>query len=209
MWFTWSTTAFAAALFIPLFITRGVAWLDFWWWMSANIAILLTGVAVFDGGWREEVIGDFQSRLVQKIWLGLFSAILLYGVFYAGNIASRHLFPFAGSGINDVYKFKTDVAPIRIALLMIFLIGPGEELFWRGFLQRRLQADYGPWYGFLISTAIYSLVHIGSGNPMLVLAAGVCGLFWGFLYLRYRSLLMNMVSHTIWDVAIFLLFPVG
>ena len=209
MWFTWLTTAFAAALFIPLFITRGVAWLDFWWWMSANIAILLTGVAVFDGGWREEVIGDFQSRLVQKIWLGLFSAILLYGVFYAGNIASRHLFPFAGSGINDVYKFKTDVAPIRIALLMIFLIGPGEELFWRGFLQRRLQADYGPWYGFLISTAIYSLVHIGSGNPMLVLAAGVCGLFWGFLYLRYRSLLMNMVSHTIWDVAIFLLFPVG
>jgi membrane protease YdiL (CAAX protease family) len=92
---------------------------------------------------------------------------------------------------------------------MIFLIGPGEELFWRGFLQRRLQADYGPWYGFLISAAIYSLVHIGSGNPMLVLAAGVCGLFWGFLYLRYRSLLMNMVSHKLWDVAIFLLFPVG
>jgi hypothetical protein len=59
MWFTWIATAIAAALFIPLFITRGVAWLDFWWWMAANIAILLTGVAVFDKGWRNEVVGDF------------------------------------------------------------------------------------------------------------------------------------------------------
>jgi membrane protease YdiL (CAAX protease family) len=209
MWFTWIATAIAAALFIPLFITRGVAWLDFWWWMAANIAILLTGVAVFDKGWRNEVVGDFRNRLPKKIFFGLLSATLLYGVFYVGDIASRHLFSFADRGINDVYNFKTNVPPIRIALLMIFLIGPGEELFWRGFLQRRLQDDYGPWYGFFISAAIYSFVHIGSGNPMLVLAAGVCGFFWGFLYLRYRSLLMNMVSHTVWDLAIFLLFPVG
>ncbi len=209
MWLTWSTTIFASAIFIPLFITRGVAWLDFWWWMSANIAILLIVVAILDDGWREEFTGDLKSKLSQKILFGLFSASLLYGVFYAGNIVSRHFFTFADYGINDVYKFKANVAPIRIALLMIFLIGPGEELFWRGFLQRRLQAGYGPWYGFFISTAIYTIVHIGSGNPMLVLAAGVCGLFWGFLYLRYRSLLMNMVSHTAWDITIFLLFPVG
>ncbi len=64
------------------------------------------------------------------------------------GISSRHLFPFTGSGINDVYKFKTDVAPERIALLMIFLIDPGEELFWRGFLQRRLQADMVHGMGF-------------------------------------------------------------
>ena len=44
---------------------------------------------------------------------------------------------------------------------------------------------------------------------MLVLAAGVCGLFWGFLYLRTGSLLINLVSHTAWDIAIFLLFPMN
>jgi len=90
---------------------------------------------------------------------------------------------------------------------MTFIIGPGEELFWRGFLQRRFQIEKGPFQGFLLATLLYTGVHIGSGNVMLVLAAGICGLFWGFLYLRTGSLLLNVVSHTAWDMAIFLFFP--
>jgi hypothetical protein len=91
---------------------------------------------------------------------------------------------------------------------MLFLIGPGEELFWRGFLQRRLQKGLGQWRGFILATMIYAFIHVGSGNVMLVLAAGVCGLFWGFLYLRFHSMLLNAISHTLWDVSIFLLLPV-
>ena len=51
--------------------------------------------------------------------------------------------------------------------------------------------------------------YLASGNIMLLLAAGVCGLFWGFLYLRTGSILLNVISHTVWDVAIFLIFPVS
>jgi len=96
---------------------------------------------------------------------------------------------------------------LRIAALMIFIIGPGEELFWRSFLQRRLQNKSGKYSGFILATGIYTLVHIGSGNVMLVLAAGVCGLFWGYLYLRYGSVTLNIVSHTLWDVTVFLWLP--
>jgi hypothetical protein len=206
---TWSITALAACLFIPLFVTRGIAWIDFWWWMSANIVILLMLVAVLDKDWRTEVLGDFKNQLPFKIGFGLISAAFLYGVFYAGDIVSRQLFSFAGNGIEEVYAFKNDVSPIRITLLMALIIGPGEELFWRGFLQRRLQVEHGPWCGFVISSAIYGIVHIGSGNLMLIIAACVCGFFWGLLYLRTHSLLLNVVSHTVWDVSIFLLFPVG
>jgi hypothetical protein len=42
---------------------------------------------------------------------------------------------------------------------------------------------------------------------MLVLAAAVCGLFWGVLYLRTGSILLVAVSHTLWDIAVFVLFP--
>ena len=42
---------------------------------------------------------------------------------------------------------------------------------------------------------------------MLVLAAMVCGIFWGLLYLRFESPLINMVSHTVWDIAVFIVFP--
>ncbi len=201
--------ALAAAMFVPLFITRGVGGFDFWWWMSANVAALVGLAAAQDKEWRSRVLDDLKSRRLFKIAGGLASALALYGVFYAGNLVSRWLFSFAGGGITDVYAFKGAASPLRITLLMLALIGPGEELFWRGFLQRRLELENGPWRGFVLAAAVYTLVHVGSGNLMLVLAAGVCSLFWGLLYLRTRSLLLNMVSHTAWDLLIFVLFPVG
>lgn len=94
-----------------------------------------------------------------------------------------------------------------MTLLILLLIGPGEEFFWRGFIQRRWQNRFGPLAGWVLASALYSLVHLGSGNVMLVLAALVCGLFWGGLYLRCRSLLSVAVSHALWDILIFVLFP--
>jgi membrane protease YdiL (CAAX protease family) len=206
---TWTITLLAATLFVPLFVTRGIFWLDFWWWLSANLILLLMLVALLDRGWREEVLTDFRARILFKIGLGLLSAGVLFGLFYAGNILSQKILPFAGAGIADIYDFKAHASPLRVALLMVLVIGPGEELFWRGFLQRRVQQEQGPWKGFAIATAVYALIHIGSGNLMLVLAAGLCGLCWGFVYLRARSLLTNVVSHTVWDISVFLLFPLA
>jgi len=205
--FTHIITLLAIVLFVPLFITRGVGKLDFWWWMSLNITCLTAIAAAFDLGWRNALTNDLKKQIVQKIGIGILSALGLYIVFYLGNMASRLIFPFAAHNIENVYAFKVGAAPIRIALLMAFIIGPGEELFWRGFMQRRFQMERGPFQGFLLATLLYTGVHIASGNVMLVLAAGVCGLFWGFLYLRTGSLLLNVVSHTVWDMAIFLFFP--
>ncbi|MEN8246659.1 MAG: type II CAAX endopeptidase family protein [Thermodesulfobacteriota bacterium] len=205
--FTHIITLLALVLFVPLFITRGVGKLDFWWWMSLNIACLTAIAAALDLGWRNALTNDLKKQILQKIGIGILSALGLYVVFYMGNMASRLIFPFAANNIENVYAFKAGAAPMRIALLMAFIIGPGEELFWRGFLQRRFQVERGPFQGFLLATLLYTGVHIASGNVMLVLAAGVCGLFWGFLYLRTGSLLLNVISHTVWDMAIFLFFP--
>jgi len=206
---TRSVTILAFILFVPLFVTRGIGDFDFWWWMSANITFLIVLAAALDSGWWPSITGDFKKGVIQKCGLGLLSALGLYIFFYAGNTVSRFIFSFAGNGIENVYAFKNNVPPLRIALLMVLVIGPGEELFWRGFLQRRFQIQKGPIKGFLLATLMYTVVHLGSGNIMLLLAAGVCGLFWGFLYLRTGSMILNVVSHTVWDVAIFLLFPVS
>ncbi|MFQ5485641.1 MAG: lysostaphin resistance A-like protein [Desulfobacterales bacterium] len=205
---TWAITLIAGALFSPLFITHGFGRFDFWWWMSANLSILLVLVPVFDRQWWPEIRIDIKHQTLLKVGFGILSALVLYMVFYTGNIVSRRIFSFAKSGIENVYAFKSDVSPLRIGLLMVLLIGPGEELFWRGFIQRRLQMAHGRWLGFFMATLIYTLIHLGSGNAMLILSAGLCGLFWGFLYLKKGSILLNMVSHTVWDVGIFLLFPV-
>ncbi|MCG6909461.1 MAG: CPBP family intramembrane metalloprotease [Deltaproteobacteria bacterium] len=206
---TRTVTVLSIALFIPLFVTRGLGKFDFWWWMSANVVGLSAIAVLLDRGWREDVSRDLAEAVWKKAGLGLASATALYAVFYLGNTTARHLLPFAGRGIENVYAFKDNVSAVRIALLMAFVIGPGEELFWRGFLQRRLQMEKGPLRGFLLATTVYTAVHLASGNLMLVLAAGVCGLFWGFLYLRTGSLLVNVISHTIWDLVIFLIFPMN
>ncbi len=206
---TGAITLLATVLFIPLFITRGIGPFDFWWWMSGNIAVLLLLAALVDREGLHAISDDMGKDLMSKIVFGLAAALGLYIVFWGGNIVSRFVFPFAGGGIEDVYAFKTGVSKMRIFLLMTLLIGPGEELFWRGFLQRRLQSHQGPLKGYLLATAVYTLIHVGSGNLMLVLAAGICGLFWGYLYFRTGSIVINVVSHTAWDIAIFLLLPVG
>jgi membrane protease YdiL (CAAX protease family) len=197
----------AAALFVPLFVFRGIGAFDFWWWMSANLAILLALTAAIDRRQLVLIAQDILERPAAKIGAGILSAAGLYAVFFVGNILARRILPFAGAGISQVYGFKAGVSPLRVIFLMSLVIGPGEELFWRGYLQRNFQDRWGGWKGFLAATAVYALVHAGSGNPMLVLAAAVCGLFWGYLYLRTKSILLVLISHTIWDLAVFILFP--
>ena len=201
--------AAALAVYLPLFITGGAGAFDFWWWMTANIVVLTGAAAGADPGFRAALRDDLRSGLLRKSLLGLWTAALLYGVFAAGNVLSRRLLDFAGGDISAVYGFKTGASSLRIALLMVFVIGPGEELFWRAFLQRALAERYGALRGGLLAALLYTLIHAGSGNVMLILAALVCGAAWGALYARFRSPLLNVVSHTAWDVAVFLLFPFG
>ena len=199
----------AIALFGPLFVYRHIGPFDFWWWMSANLAILIGWAAATDSVFRSSVFKDLRVDLPRKILLGLVSAATLYFIFLAGNIISRNLFPFAARDIAAVYDFKSGVAPARVWILMTLVIGPGEEIFWRGYLQRALALRFGPAAGWLLATALYAGAHAGSGNVMLVLAALVCGLFWGWLYLRFGSITLNAISHTAWDVVVFLLWPLG
>ena len=175
--------------------------------MSTNLVILLSLVLLFDKSYIPMIRKDLDDGITRKILIGLASAIALYFVFFVGNYLSRLIFNFAGEGIEGVYQFKGDASGIRILVLMALIIGPGEELFWRGFIQRHFEDKLGKWTGFLVGAAFYTGVHVFSGNPMLILAALVAGLFWGWMYMKYRSMTMNIVSHTIWDVAVFLVVP--
>jgi membrane protease YdiL (CAAX protease family) len=202
-------TLFAVCLFTVMFILKQAGAFDFWYWMSSNLLVLLTLVFVLDRTNGMEIRDDFNNGVIRKIFYGIIAAVALFIVFYAGNILIRLIFEKAGEGIQNVYSFKQEAAPIRIGLLMLLVIGPGEELFWRGYLQRRLGMRYGKMLGFVLAAGLYTAVHIATGNMVLVLAALVCGVFWGWLYMRYKSMLINIVSHTAWDILVFLVLPFG
>jgi membrane protease YdiL (CAAX protease family) len=208
-WISGFLSVLAAALFGLLMTLQRLGPLDFWWAMSASLALLVTLGLLLDKAYCSLLIRDLCRDVVKKIALGLTSAIALYLVFWTGGMLARSLLPDAARGIESVYAFKHDASIIRIFLLVVLVIGPGEEIFWRGFLQRRWENRLGFPAGWLLASVFYALVHLGSRNLILVLAALVCGLFWGALYSRFRSVLLVALSHTAWDLVIFIIFPLN
>jgi membrane protease YdiL (CAAX protease family) len=199
--------AIAAVLFTALFRTRRLGPIDFWTWLAANVVLLAVLAFVLDRGYGRRLAEDARSGLLMKVTVGLASAAALYAVFAVGRAAAPLIFPFAKTGIADIYALKAGTPVLRIALLLGLAVGPGEELFWRGFLQERAGATTSPGFGFVLAALLYTAVHLASGNPMMVVAAAVCGLFWGWLYLSFRSPLLNIVSHAVWDLLVFVLLP--
>jgi membrane protease YdiL (CAAX protease family) len=202
-----ASAALAAVLFIALFRFRRLGPLDFWAWLAMNIALVVALSFAVDKGYGRRLKKDIGTGFLRKAGIGIVSAMALYAVFAAGRAAALELFPFAAVGIGNVYAFRSGVPLLRIVLLIVLLIGPGEEIFWRGFFQENAGAGPGRTAGFILASLLYTSVHLASGNIMLILAAAVCGVFWGWLYLRFRSPLLNVVSHTVWDLLVFVIFP--
>ena len=144
---------------------------------------------------------------VRHILIGIFSAIGLYIIFYLGNIITGYLFPFKDAQVLSVYSNRSNGNLIWIGLLLLLVIGPGEEIYWRGFIQKNLSAKMGENKGYVISVLLYAGVHIITGNIMLVIAALVCGIYWGWLYKKEKCLLPVIISHAIWDLTVFVIFP--
>ena len=152
--------------------------------------------------------GKPSDYISSQALLGLEMAVVLWGVFWVGDKLSQLLFSFARGQVNLIYGMKDGSSAILIALALLFVIGPAEEFFWRGFVQRRLMERFGEWGGFALALSAYTFIHIWSFNFMLICAAAVCGFCWGIVYKIKPSLLPALViSHALWDVAAFIIFP--
>jgi uncharacterized protein len=195
-----------SCLFLEFFfwyLTFALKLLNFWFSMAVAVTILSTLAAVFGGlnfQKSEITIGNFLR--------GLFAALILYGIFQAGNTISQTLFHFAKPEISSIYNIRNEGQVYLITAVLLFITSPGEEFFWRGFVQRWAMNRLGRTLGWLTTAIIYGTVHITSGNIILVMAALVAGLFWGWLYQHTNSLFVCMISHAVWTAGIFILFPV-
>lgn len=195
-----ATVAVAACLW---FVTFYLSWSVFWIKISFSAA-LLAGLSL---RLEPEILGRLKIDGAALI-IGLVSAILLYLIFWLGKNVSVVLFPFARHQIGSIYGKGQGTHMGVIALLLFFITGPCEEIYWRGYLQHNLARRFGPWRGWLLATACYAGVHIASLNFMLIGAAAVAGAFWGLLYQRLGKLAPVIVSHSIWSTVVFAVLPI-
>ena len=194
-------TAFWFVMFSPLITTE----IPFWLVMFAAVGILAISALILD---HKEIAHRFSFKPAYLV-IGPAAAVLLYIIFFLGKIISTKILPFADSQIADIYTTRQQANTIVIALLLVLWIGPGEEIFWRFFVQHRLANRFGPLKAYLLASFVYTIVHIFSFNLLLIAASAVCGLFWGFLYHRYKSIYPSLISHALWDILIFVILPVS
>ena len=197
----------AAGLWFYMFSPWTAGLTNFWYTMTAS-ALILIFMAWSLGRDSQFSIFNFQFS-IRQLLLGIALAAALWGVFWVGDKLSSLMFGFARGQVDSIYGMKTGIQPWIIALLLLFIIGPAEELFWRGFVQQQLSLHWGENWGFVVTTAIYTLIHLWSFNFMLIIAALVCGIVWGGLYrLQPKWLPALVVSHAVWDACVFVVFPI-
>jgi hypothetical protein len=144
-----------------------------------------------------------------EVALGFASAAALYATFKAGDAFARRYVPGGDEQIQDIYTLRTIRSRQEIAARLATVIGPAEELFWRGLVQESLMGRCGRWRGAALAAMAYGGVHVVTGNFTLFGAAGIAGAHWCALYAAGVPLGALVVSHVTWDVWIFLVQPTG
>lgn len=161
----------------------------------AGLAIGLYGVVA-----QRERIGELLRPTVVDVAIGVAGAVVLYGVFWAGAATLRRWLPATAAQIEELYQVRSVPHSERLPIpAVLLLVGPCEELFWRGLIQARA--------GFVLALAGYAAVHLWERKAVLILAAVVGGAFWGALFAWRGTLVAPIVCHALWDLAVVVWFP--
>lgn len=147
----------------------------------------------------------WQQRLKKTIARPASSGVNYQGLAFA-LIVSTPLAPIVALLIGWTSPGATDQAPfapsfdlenLPLLISVILLIPLSEEIVFRAWLLDRLSQILTPSVALLISAVAFSAVHpMGLAANLIFL---IPGLVWGYLWLRYRSLLICTVAHAAYN----------
>ena len=94
-----------------------------------------------------------------------------------------------------------------MALVLLFITSPAEEVFWRGFVQRWFMHRFGGKAGWLLAVCVYAGVHGFFREPHAGHGRPDGGAVLGLALLETDSLVPCILSHAFWTVTVFILWP--
>jgi membrane protease YdiL (CAAX protease family) len=98
------------------------------------------------------------------------------------------------------YQPPTGIAEVTLWILLSISAGIGEEIFFRGYLQKQFQAATGSVVAAVIlQGAIFGLAHIYQGWKQVIVIAAL-GILYGALAAWRRNLRANMLTHAWSDI---------
>ncbi|GMA41573.1 CPBP family intramembrane glutamic endopeptidase [Mobilicoccus caccae] len=174
---------------------------SFYWWTIA-LALVWT-VGAFASGplhlgraWTRD--GGVGQPLVQSLAL----AVLITGIFLAGAVVVAQIPALRGPVDELLDHARYGSLPLVWAITMIN--GVGEELYFRG----ALFAAIGRRHAVAISTLVYTLTTVGTGIPLLVLAAAMLGFLCALQRRVTGGVLGPIIVHCLWSSSMLFLLPI-
>ena len=174
--------------------------------------VFFTGVSLLYLRYRGLSLADIGVRMpTLEGWIvlgvGFVSMIILWLV---GSIASFVIGQRLGierepQAIFDIAQQDPFIF-LLLGTLSLLIVGPAEELLFRGVIQTRLRETFGIGVGVTLATALFALVHIGGFSTLAGGLLGVSVLFFvGFvLALAYEytgNLIVVAVMHGLFNAS--------
>lgn len=140
--------------------------------------------------------GETARPVVQSLVLG----VLLLVVFLVGALVVAHI-PVLREPVDQLLDHARFGA-FAAVLAITFVNGVVEELYFRGALYAAL-----PRRQVTLTTLLYALTTVGSGVPLLVLAAAALGLVTGLQRRVTGGFLGPIITHVVWSTGMLVLLP--
>jgi len=141
--------------------------------------------------------GELRRPIITPILLGL----ALAAVFILGAVVVRNIEPLRNITENILAFARYGSLPL-VAIITL-MNGIAEEIFFRG----ALFAAIGTWHPVAISTVIYTLTTVATGNVMLVFSAALLGVLLGLQRRASGGILGPILTHCTWSMTMLLVLP--
>lgn len=172
----------------------------------AFYALTVVTAAVYATAWW--IWGDraaFKGPVGADIARGAGIGAVLALVFMGGALVVRRI-PLLAGPVSELLTMPQAGGWLP-TLTVLVINGIGEELVYRDALPRQLRSGFSEPAVGVISTAVYCLVTVAMGVPLLVFAAGVLGAVCFIEASRTRRVVSPIAVHLTWSTTMLLVMP--
>ncbi|SNT45783.1 CPBP family intramembrane glutamic endopeptidase [Rhodococcoides kyotonense] len=141
--------------------------------------------------------GSMRRPIITPIVIGLLAG----GVFVVGALIVRQIPPLADFTENVLAHAR--YGSLALIVFITLLNGVAEEIFFRG----ALFAAIGRTKAVLITTLVYTVVTLASGNPMLAFAAITLGFVLALQRRASGGILAPIITHVTWSTVMVFALP--
>jgi len=161
--------------------------------------------------WRGVGLEYVSARipsLTDLVWVVVAYVVALGGVWLVGVLLTLADAPTAENQITDIAIENPEVLLVLIPGSFL-LIGPGEELLFRGIVQARIREAFGPLPGVTIASVIFAGVHfvaLSGGTSGRLVTVGVLlvpSLILGAAYEYTGNLVVPALIHGAYNATLF------